>query len=60
MEFKNTIKNEIVNYLNTITTKHKDLVYNSTELENPPSLGFFSSNPYKGWSVNGEKIFGYS
>jgi hypothetical protein len=59
MEFKNAINNEIVNYLNNITTKNKDLVYNSTELKNPPSLGFFTINPYKGWMLNGENIFGY-
>jgi len=59
MGLKNSIKKDIVNYLNTITTKNKDLVYNSTELKNPPSLGFFTTNPYDGWAMNGENIFGY-
>ena len=60
MNVNNELKSEIAIFLNTITTKYKNLVYNSIELEDPPFSGFFSSNPYKGYMMsNGENIFGY-
>ena len=58
MNVKNELKIEINNFLNTVATNYKNLVYNSNELKNPPGL-FFGSTLYKGWLTKDDDIFGF-